>query len=608
MEFVDGKDLWVHLEHRGRLPEAEAIAPIEQIAQALDEAHEQGMIHRDVKPDNILLDDESGRAVLTDFGIAKALAGGQTVTRVGVVVGTPQYMSPEQAGGRDTLDGRSDIYSLGVAAYAMLAGRPPFEGGTPQDVLVKRLTAEAPSLAEVASDVPEDLAAAVMRCLRRDPAARWPDARALREAVSPTSLEADQLPEPLDTLDGTGPFLLPFVLLFLALAVVADFARFVQPRGMEEGLRPGTLHILFMALLAGFMLMQLPIMWSAVRVARARGFTWRQIRGAALRQPEWWVCFWYPRSFRRPGDVWDRLPSPIRSWRIIVTALVADLMACFALGVFMTSATSMAIFGWMETHGGPRADDVMSHAVDVLKDTMILAFVLGLALTVTAAFGAWFMRGQGFDTYTLRRVSRTLVMGCTSQRGPWKKPEVAQVLLPAPSAQRRLEPRTAGEALAALAAAVRRLPTEARGRGRRAGGRGRPPLAQRRCRRGGAPAREAGGTPGVERPRERRHVRADRPPGRAAGRDGGAAGLRPGRPRAAAGPAEGARARGGRAGPRPDRRGSRAACPCRQRRGGGGPCRPGGGRHLCPLGIDHAATEGPQLNRGGENLRTRPTR
>jgi hypothetical protein len=88
--------------------------------------------------------------------------------------------------------------------------------------------------------------------------------------------------------------------------------------------------------------------------------------------------------------------------------------------------------------------------------------VLGLALTVTAAFGAWFMRGQGFDTYTLRRVSRTLVMGCTSQRGPWKKPEVAQVLLPAPSAQRRLEPRTAGEALAALAAAVRRLPTEAR--------------------------------------------------------------------------------------------------------------------------------------------------
>jgi hypothetical protein len=369
MGYVQGEPLSARLRRDGRMEADEVRRVVADVAEALDYAHRNGVIHRDVKPDNILLDDESGRAVLTDFGIAKALAGGQTVTRVGVVVGTPQYMSPEQAGGRDTLDGRSDIYSLGVAAYAMLAGRPPFEGGTPQDVLVKRLTAEAPSLAEVASDVPEDLAAAVMRCLRRDPAARWPDARALREAVSPTSLEADQLPEPLDTLDGTGPFLLPFVLLFLALAVVADFARFVQPRGMEEGLRPGTLHILFMALLAGFMLMQLPIMWSAVRVARARGFTWRQIRGAALRQPEWWVCFWYPRSFRRPGDVWDRLPSPIRSWRIIVTALVADLMACFALGVFMTSATSMAIFGWMEAHGGPRADDVMSHAVDVLRRT-----------------------------------------------------------------------------------------------------------------------------------------------------------------------------------------------------------------------------------------------
>lgn len=141
----------------------------------------------------ILVEDETGRALLADFGVAKAAGGGQTVTQAGGIVGTPDYMSPEQAAGAEAIDGRSDIYSLGTVAYGMLTGRLPFEGPTPQDVLLKRLTAEPAPLGELAPELPGDLAAAVMRCLAREREARWPDARGLRDAVAPRGLDEDQL-------------------------------------------------------------------------------------------------------------------------------------------------------------------------------------------------------------------------------------------------------------------------------------------------------------------------------------------------------------------------------------------------------------------------------
>ncbi|HUL02837.1 MAG TPA: serine/threonine-protein kinase [Gemmatimonadales bacterium] len=186
MAFVDGEPLSARLKRRGRLPAEEARRITSETADALSAAHAVGIIHRDVKPDNILLEGSRGRVVVTDFGIAKALSsttGGATLTATGAAIGTPHYMSPEQAAGEREVDGRSDIYSLGVVAYQMLAGSLPFHAPTVPGVLMKQITERAPLITDKRPDCPEDLAAAVMRCLEKDPDDRWPTADALRRAL-----------------------------------------------------------------------------------------------------------------------------------------------------------------------------------------------------------------------------------------------------------------------------------------------------------------------------------------------------------------------------------------------------------------------------------------
>ena len=128
MGFVSGESLRDRLKRDQRLPEQEARRILADVAEALASAHRHNVVHRDVKPDNILIEDETGRAFLADFGIAKGLDGGEELTQLGQVVGTPLYMSPEQAAGKD-VDPRSDLYSLGAVAFTMLAGRPPFDRG-----------------------------------------------------------------------------------------------------------------------------------------------------------------------------------------------------------------------------------------------------------------------------------------------------------------------------------------------------------------------------------------------------------------------------------------------------------------------------------------------
>lgn len=184
MEFVPGESLRDRLTREGRLAEAEAVPILRDIALALDYAHAQGLVHRDVKPENVLLDRDTGRAMLTDFGVARALQGNLQITGAGFVLGSPRYMSPEQASGDADIDGRSDLYSLGLIAVEMLTGAPAVDAPTAASVLVKHLTEAVPSLSESAPATSPVVASAIDRLLLKDRDARWPHGRAFAAAVT----------------------------------------------------------------------------------------------------------------------------------------------------------------------------------------------------------------------------------------------------------------------------------------------------------------------------------------------------------------------------------------------------------------------------------------
>lgn len=190
MPFVAGESLRVKMDREGQLPVADVVRLATAIASALDYAHRQGIVHRDIKPENVLLSD--GVPVVADFGIARAVtaAGAERITQTGLSVGTPAYMSPEQAAGDPNVDSRSDIYALGVLCYEMLAGDVPFTGMSPQQIMVKRFTTEAPSLTLKRPDVPASLDAAVLRALSREPADRFETAAEFGSAIAASLNEA----------------------------------------------------------------------------------------------------------------------------------------------------------------------------------------------------------------------------------------------------------------------------------------------------------------------------------------------------------------------------------------------------------------------------------
>jgi serine/threonine-protein kinase len=184
MGYVDGESLAARLRRRERLPVDEVRRIMKETADALGLAHAVGVIHRDIKPDNILLEGTRRRVMVTDFGIAKAReAGVGTLTGTGVAIGTPAYMSPEQALGEREIDARADIYSLGVVAHEMITGEVPFKAPTLPGSLMKQMTEPVPDVRDVRSDCPEELAVSIQRCLEKNPADRWPTADALRRAL-----------------------------------------------------------------------------------------------------------------------------------------------------------------------------------------------------------------------------------------------------------------------------------------------------------------------------------------------------------------------------------------------------------------------------------------
>ncbi|HWJ16997.1 MAG TPA: protein kinase [Gemmatimonadaceae bacterium] len=212
MAYITGDNLAKRLHDRGAMSVDETRRVLRDVADALAYAHERGVIHRDIKPDNILIDAQSGRPMVTDFGIARAVTEGDSrLTATGIAIGTPTYMSPEQAAGERTIDGRSDLYSLGVLGYQMLTGEPPFTANSTPAILVKHISEQPTPVEQRRSDVPQDLARIIMTLLEKEPANRFPSASAVVVALDtgkmpprPVTASAPAAPTAAKTGGGIG--------------------------------------------------------------------------------------------------------------------------------------------------------------------------------------------------------------------------------------------------------------------------------------------------------------------------------------------------------------------------------------------------------------------
>jgi hypothetical protein len=424
MGFVQGESLADRLRREGRLPPDEARRIMAELADALDYAHRQGVVHRDIKPDNILLDDSTGRPMLTDFGVAKASSSGQTLTVIGTIVGTPQYMSPEQAAGDRDVDGRSDLYSLGLLGYAMLSGRPPFAGLSVQDTLVQQVTKEPPPLRAIVPDLPADLELAIARCLPKDPAQRWPDGRSLKGALAGEA-GAEDLPEHLEALPSFG-----FVWVFLSY-ITAHVALGLAVAGKKEW-----------RFVAGMTLVwHIPWITAGIRAKRA-GATWRQVLRLLFRPPRWWVFPW-PRALLRPDDFRARLPRTIRILRAFVYWPMLMLIA--VMGVYITVRVS-----------GVRPTGALRF---LAKDAFPYLFYIPY-------FGSLIGMSLWARRKGLKRSDAAKLWGRPALPGAfWKRPEIARLLEPVVRPQRTspaLAPKTPHEMLRAIADAAQSFSGPAR--------------------------------------------------------------------------------------------------------------------------------------------------
>jgi hypothetical protein len=421
MGYVRGTSLAERLRLEGRLSCAEAQRILAELAEALECAHRHGVVHRDIKPANILLDDESGRAVLADFGISKIQGGADRITLTGEVVGTPAYMSPEQALGEREVDERSDIYSLGAVGYTMLAGREPFAGVSSNELLYWRLRHDAPPLRTVAPSVPDDLAAVVMRCLARDRSLRWASAHELKEALGRVvGTSAACLPEALRDLPSFGPYAALWFLVWTALAVLTG-----QPTG-ERAL------LMLVALLVpvGLALH----VWNVGR----HGLAPLELVRVACWPPEWWGM-WWPRLLRRPGDLWMRLPRPARLARVALSTF------------FIALPTMILVRQWFAAEGWLPAVDASPGWFAAAEGALVLA----TAVVTTGAL-AWALR-RGLSMSEATRV----LFGATSPSPAWSEPRIAHLLTPGAFGVRTPERDAPGDYRRAIDELAPLLPPEA---------------------------------------------------------------------------------------------------------------------------------------------------
>jgi len=429
MGYVRGESLAERLRRDGRVEAEEVRRILSEVAGALDYAHRQGVVHRDIKPDNILLEDETGRSMLADFGVAKGRAVGGTLTETGAVVGTPHYMSPEQAWGGRELDGRSDLYSLGVTGYVMLSGRLPFEGGSLQVVLAQHAAREPTPLEALVPEAPRDLVDAVMRCLAKEPERRWESGRALREALSEGAyLEADEDAPEAPMRSG----LLQILLSSVGIAAYGMGAFLFPALRIGEGVPWWFFPALFAVVLPSTN--ALLALW-----ARLRGAAWRAILRQWLLPSRKWP-YWWPERWRWPGDVWNRLPPLLRTARV----LRGWLTPLFVVGTAVIVASV-----------AKGADDGVVHGIVLITTVLAIAGWVGISLAEVR----WGLaRGLGEGA-----AGRLVALSTADPL--WHKPKYAALLLPPPGrtpAPPRTEPRSPVELARAIQDIVAQLPSETR--------------------------------------------------------------------------------------------------------------------------------------------------
>ena len=254
MPFVDGESLRARLA-RGPLSIAEAMSILRDVARALAYAHERGVVHRDIKPDNVLL--SRGTAMVTDFGIAKAIAAsatgprGETLTQLGTALGTPAYMAPEQAAGDPNTDRRADCYAFGCMAYELITGRPPFDARTPQKLLAAHMSETPRAITDFRPDAPPELARLVARCLEKEADARPQSADELLGILDtiPTADSAPHPAMPAILVGGRGAVwraLGFYAVAFIAVAIVAKAA--IVGIGLPDWVFPGALIVMALGL------------------------------------------------------------------------------------------------------------------------------------------------------------------------------------------------------------------------------------------------------------------------------------------------------------------------------------------------------------------------
>ncbi len=284
MAFVAGGTLGQRVRSQGPLPPSEAARILREVGWALAYAHAQAVIHRDVKPDNILLEEGTGRALVTDFGIAGFMQG-TAATGLGEIIGTAEFMSPEQASGKG-VDARSDIYSLGVVGFYALSGRLPFQGTTVAETVRQLLEDAPPTLGSVASGIPSRLARVVDRCLQKDPAARFESAELLAEAVDAALRARRDVPVPVrmfvsDPIDlpGDGPLYFTAGSL-MGLSILATLELFLADIGGSAA----------WGFIAGYLMLMvgIPVVLISKRVRRllASGHTLADVEIALRREVE----------------------------------------------------------------------------------------------------------------------------------------------------------------------------------------------------------------------------------------------------------------------------------------------------------------------------------